>query len=54
MFEVPPGYTKQEGTMGAAAVVSPEAAEAMRKAMENMTPEQRKQLEDAMKQRQNR
>ncbi len=52
LFEIPPGYTKQEGMMGAAGVVSPEAAEAMRKAMENMTPEQRRQLEEAMKQRQ--
>jgi hypothetical protein len=52
LFEIPPGYAKQEGMMGAAGVVSPEAAEAMRKAMENMTPEQRKQLEDAMKGRQ--
>jgi len=33
-FEIPPGYTKQEGMMGAAGVVSPEAAEQMRKAME--------------------
>jgi len=52
MFEVPPGYTKQEGVMGAAGVVSPEAAEQMRKAMENMTPEQRKQLEEMMKKQQ--
>lgn len=52
LFEIPPGYTKQEGIMGAAGVVSPEAAEQMRKAMENMTPEQRKQLEEMMKQHQ--
>jgi hypothetical protein len=52
MFEVPPGYTKQEGMMGAAGVVSPEAAEQMRKAMENMTPEQRKQMEEMMKKQQ--
>ena len=52
LFEIPPGYTKQEGMMGAAGVVSPEAAEQMRKAMENMTPEQRKQFEEMMKQRQ--
>jgi Domain of unknown function (DUF4412) len=52
MFEVPPGYTKQEGMMGAAGVVSPEAAEQMRKAMENMTPEQRKQMEEMMKRQQ--
>jgi hypothetical protein len=52
MFEIPPGYTKQEGMMGAAGVVSPDAAEAMRKAMENMTPEQRKQMEETMKKQQ--
>ncbi len=54
LFEIPPGYTKQEGMMGAAGVVSPEAAEAMRKAMENMTPEQRKQMEEMMKRQQQR
>ena len=54
LFEIPAGYQKQEGMMGAAGVVSPEAAEAMRKAMENMTPEQRKQLEEMMKKQQNR
>ena len=52
MFDIPPGYTKQEGMMGAAGVVSPEAAEQMRKAMENLTPEQRKQIEEMTKQRQ--
>jgi len=52
LFEVPAGYTKQEGMMGAAGVVSPEAADAMRKAMQNMTPEQRKQLEEMMKKQQ--
>jgi hypothetical protein len=52
LFEVPAGYQKQEGMMGAAGVVSPEAAEQMRKAMENMTPEQRKQLEEMMKKQQ--
>jgi hypothetical protein len=54
LFEIPPGYAKQEGMMGAAGVVSPEAAEAMRKAMENMTPEQRKQMEEMMKRQQSR
>jgi len=53
LFEVPAGYTKQEGAMGAAGAVSPEAAEQMKKAMENLTPEQRKQMEEAMK-KQNR
>ena len=52
LFEIPAGYTKQEGMMGAAGVVSPEAAEAMRKAMEKMTPEQRKQFEEMMKKQQ--
>jgi len=51
-FEVPSGYKKQEGGMGAAGVVSPETAEQMRKAMENLTPEQRKQIEETRKQRQ--
>jgi hypothetical protein len=40
MFEVPAGYAKQEGMMGAA--------------MENLTPEQKKQREEMMKQRQHR
>jgi len=52
MLEIPPGYTKQEGMMGAAGMVSPEASEQMRKAMENMTPEQRKQIEEMMKRQQ--
>lgn len=52
LFEIPPGYTKQEGMMGAAGVVSPEAAEQMKKAMENLTPEQRKQMEEMMKKQQ--
>jgi hypothetical protein len=54
LFEVPAGYAKQEGMMGAAGVVSPEASEQMKKAMENMTPEQRKQMEEMMKGKQNR
>jgi Domain of unknown function (DUF4412) len=52
MFEVPAGYAKQEGMMGAAGVMSPEAAEQMKKAMENLTPEQRKQMEEMMKRQQ--
>jgi hypothetical protein len=52
MFEVPAGYTKQEGMMGAAGVISPEASEQMKKAMENLTPEQRKQMEEMMKRQQ--
>jgi hypothetical protein len=54
MFEVPAGYAKQEGMMGAAGVISPEASEQMKKAMENMTPEQRKQMEEMMKRQQSR
>ena len=42
LFEIPAGYTKQEGMMGAASVMAPPGAgDEMRKAMENMTPEQR-------------
>jgi Domain of unknown function (DUF4412) len=52
LFEIPPGYTKQEGMVGAAGVMSPEAAEQMKKAMENLTPEQRKQMEEMMKRQQ--
>ena len=53
MFEIPAGYTKQEGMLGAAGVMaSPEQQEQMKKAMENLTPEQRKQIEDMMKARQ--
>ena len=53
MFEVPAGYSKQEGMFGAASVMAgPEASEQMRKAMENLTPEQRKQIEEMMKGRQ--
>ena len=53
LFEVPAGYTKQEGMLGAASVMSsPEQQEKIRKAMENLTPEQRKQLEELMKSRQ--
>ena len=53
LFEIPAGYTKQEGMMGGMGVMaSPEQQEQMRKAMENLTPEQRKQIEDMMKARQ--
>lgn len=52
LFEIPAGYKKQEGMMGAMGVASPEAQEQMRKAMENLTPEQRKQIEDMMKKQQ--
>lgn len=50
MFEIPAGYVKQEGMMGAASVMaSPEQQEQMKKAMENLSPEQRKQIEEMMK-----
>jgi hypothetical protein len=52
LFEVPAGYTKQEGMMGTMGVMAPEAQDQMRKAMENLTPEQRKQIEDMMKKQQ--
>jgi hypothetical protein len=52
LFEVPAGYKKQEGMAGAMGVASPEAQEQMRKAMENLTPEQRKQIEDMMSKQQ--
>jgi Spy/CpxP family protein refolding chaperone len=53
LFEVPAGYTKQEGMMGAASVMAgPEAQDQMKKAMENLTPEQRKQIEEMMKRQQ--
>jgi hypothetical protein len=53
LFEIPAGYKKQEGMLGAAGVMaSPEQQEQMRKAMEGLTPEQRKQLEEMMKKRQ--
>lgn len=55
MFEVPAGYAKQEGMLGAASVVAPpEAQEQMRKAMEGMTPEQRRQMEEMMKRQQSK
>jgi hypothetical protein len=52
-FEIPAGYTKQEGMMGAASVMAPPGAnDQMRKAMESLTPEQRKQMEEMMKRQQ--
>ncbi len=46
LFEVPAGY-KESSVMGT--MMSPEAQKAMQKAMENMTPEQRRQMEEMMK-----
>jgi hypothetical protein len=52
-FEIPAGYTKKEGMMGAASVMAPPGAnDEMRKAMESLTPEQRKQMEEMMKRQQ--
>ena len=54
LFEIPAGYTKKEGMMGAASVMAPPGAggEEMRKAMEGLSPEQRKQIEEMMKRQQ--
>jgi hypothetical protein len=45
-FEIPAGYKKVSGYETR---MTPEQEEAMRKAMENMTPEQRKQFEEMLK-----
>lgn len=47
-FEVPAGYRKTDSVMGA--MMSPETERQMKEAMEKMTPEQRKMLEEMMKQ----
>lgn len=48
-FEVPAGYKKSE--MGVAgAAMSPEQQKQLQEAMKNMTPEQRKQMEQALQQ----
>jgi hypothetical protein len=52
LFEIPPGYTKREGMMGAASVMAPGGNDDMRKAMESLSPEQRKQIEEMMKRQQ--
>ncbi|HEY3348846.1 MAG TPA: DUF4412 domain-containing protein [Thermoanaerobaculia bacterium] len=53
LFEIPAGYTKKEGMMGAASVMAPPGAnDEMRKAMESLSPEQRKQIEEMMKRQQ--
>jgi hypothetical protein len=56
MFEIPAGYSKSAGGMmgGMGGMSGPQAEEAkrrMQEAMKNMTPEQRKQIEEMMKQR---
>jgi hypothetical protein len=53
LFEIPADYTKKEGMMGAASVMAPPGAnDEMRKAMESLTPEQRKQMEEMMRRQQ--
>jgi hypothetical protein len=52
LFEIPAGYRKAEGMMGAMGAASPEQQEQMRKAMEKLTPEQRKQMEEMMQRQQ--
>ena len=55
-FEIPAGYTKSEGGLmnalsGASGPQVDAAKKQMQEAMKNMTPEQRKQLEEIMKRR---
>ena len=52
LFEVPAGYTKQEGMMGAASAAGLRRERRDAQGMESMTPEQRKQFEEMMRQRQ--
>lgn len=54
LFEIPSGYTKKEGMMGAASVMAPPGAggDEMRKAMEGLSPEQQKQIQEMMKRQQ--
>jgi hypothetical protein len=53
LFQIPADYTKKEGMMGAASVMAPPGAgDEMRKALEGMSPEQRKQIEEMMKRQQ--
>lgn len=52
MFELPAGYKKQEGMLGMMPGMMPlsqEQHETVKKAMEKLTPEQRKMLEEMMK-----
>lgn len=49
-FEIPAGFTKSQ-TGPAGAMMTPEQAKQMEEAMRQMTPEQRKMLEDMMKQK---
>jgi len=52
LFEIPKGYTKQSGMLGmmpGMMPIPPEQQQTINKAMEKLTPEQRKMLEDIMK-----
>ena len=52
LFEIPAGYKKQEGMLGmmpGMMLLSPEQQQTINKAMEKLTPEQRKMLEGMMK-----
>ena len=52
LFEIPAGYKKQEGMLGmmpGMVPISPEQQQTINKAMEKLTPEQRKMLEGMMK-----
>jgi hypothetical protein len=52
LFEIPAGYKKQEGMLGmmpGMMPISPEQQQTINKAMEKLTPEQRKMLEGLMK-----
>ena len=52
LFEIPGGYKKQEGMLGmmpGMLPISPEQQQTINKAMEKLTPEQRKMLEGMMK-----
>jgi hypothetical protein len=54
LFEIPAGYKKQEGMLGmmpGMMPISPEQQQTINKAMEKLTPEQRKMLENIMKKR---
>ena len=48
MFEIPAGYKKQEGLLGMLPLPQ-EQQQTINKALEKLTPEQRKMLEDVMK-----
>jgi hypothetical protein len=52
LMEIPAGYRKQEGMLGMTpgmVPIAPEQQQTINKAMEKLTPEQRKMLEGMMK-----